>query len=101
MIRYECDACGEPMQANDPARFIVKMEVYASLNPLEDGLDDDDDQLLEIQEILERMDDMEDERIGEDVYQQLRFDLCSDCRKAFLQNPLGRSISKQFDFSKN
>jgi hypothetical protein len=35
------------------------------------------------------------------VYEQLRFDLCPECRKKFLKNPLGREYSKQFDFSKN
>jgi hypothetical protein len=31
----------------------------------------------------------------------MRFDLCPECRKKFLKNPLGREHSKQFDFSKN
>jgi hypothetical protein len=39
--------------------------------------------------------------VGDDVYQQLRFDLCPECRKKFVKNPLGREGSKQFDFSKN
>ena len=41
------------------------------------------------------------EDIGDDVYQQLRFDLCPECRKRFLKNPLGRKHAEQFDFSKN
>ena len=42
-----------------------------------------------------------DPQIGADVYEQLRFDLCPECRKKFLKNPLGANYSKQFDFSKN
>jgi hypothetical protein len=57
--------------------------------------------LQEIQEILQRSDDATDPQIGSDVYEQLRFDLCPECRKKFVQNPLGRELSKQFHFSKN
>ena len=39
--------------------------------------------------------------MGDDVYQQLRFDLCPECRKKFLKNPLGRKTIEQFDFSQN
>jgi hypothetical protein len=78
------------------------MEVYAAFDPLiTDELDDDRDHLQEIQEILQRSDDAADPAIGSDVYEQLRFDLCPECRKKFVQNPLGRELAKQFDFSKN
>ena len=41
------------------------------------------------------------EASDEDVYQQLRFDLCPECRKKFMKAPLGRETLKQFDFSQN
>jgi hypothetical protein len=48
------------------------------------------------------MEDAEDERIGDDVYQQLRFDLCPECRRKFLKNPLAREMpAKAFGFSSN
>jgi len=31
----------------------------------------------------------------------LRFDLCDECRRRFLKNPLGGKPGKQFDFSNN
>jgi hypothetical protein len=31
----------------------------------------------------------------------MRFDLCTECRRKFLKNPLGREPTKQFDFSQN
>jgi hypothetical protein len=78
------------------------MEVYAAFDPSAmDELDDDRDHLREIQEILLRSVDADDAQIGSDVYEQLRFDLCPECRKKFIQNPLGSELSKQFDFSKN
>jgi hypothetical protein len=54
-----------------------------------------------MQEILQRMEEAGSDAVGDDVYQQLRFDLCPECRKKFVKNPLGREAAKQFDFSKN
>lgn len=102
MIHYSCDLCKRPLDPEDDLRYVVKLEVYAACDPMEmDDADDDRDNLQEIHEILEQMDDAADPRIGDDVYQQLRFDLCPECRKKFLKNPLGRKSTEQFDFSKN
>jgi hypothetical protein len=77
------------------------VEVYAALDPMQDETDDEHDHLQEIQDILDRLDDVEDERISEDVYQQKRYDLCSNCRKAYLKNPLGRVTLHELGFSQN
>jgi hypothetical protein len=101
MIHYSCDCCKRVL---DPAdlRYVVKMEVYAAFDPsATDELDEDRDHLQEIQEILQHSEDVSDPQIGNDVYEQLRFDLCTECRKKFIKNPLGRELSKQFEFSKN
>ena len=78
------------------------MEIYAAFDPTAVDEDDDDrDHLQEIQEILERLGDAESDQIGEDVYQRMRFDLCPECRKKFLTNPLGRESAKILNFSEN
>jgi hypothetical protein len=100
MIHYSCDCCKRVLDPED-LRYVVKMEVYAAFDPsATDELDDDRDHLQEIQEILQHS-DAADPEISHDVYEQLRFDLCTECRKKFIKNPLGREPSKQFDFSKN
>lgn len=101
MIRYSCDLCGRDLNPEDDLRYVVKVEVYAAMDPMADDGEDDRDHLQEIQDILERLDDAESERIGDDVYQQMRFDLCPECRKKFLKNPLGREIANVFGFSDN
>ena len=63
--------------------------------------DNDRDHLAEIQEMLEGLDEEDDGGLGDEVYRQLRFDLCPDCRQKFLKNPLTREPAKQFDFSEN
>jgi hypothetical protein len=90
------------LDAQNDLRYVVRMEVYAAFDPVaSDGEEDDRDHLQEVQDILERMEDVESDQIGEDVYQQLRFDLCPECRRKFLKSPLGREIAKLCDFSNN
>jgi hypothetical protein len=103
MIHYSCDLCGRDLNARDDLRYVVKMEVFAALEPnaADNDEGDDRDHLEEIQEILERLDDLEDPQIGDDVYQQLRFDLCPSCRERFLKSPLGREVAKLVGFSQN
>ena len=101
MIRYSCDICKRDLDPDQDLRYVVKMEVFAAFDPAAADDDDDRDHLQEIQDILERMEDAESDQIGEDVFQQLRFDLCPECRKKFLRDPLGRGIAKAFGFSAN
>ena len=102
MIHYSCDLCKRPIDAEEDLRYVVKIEVYAAIDPVEvDTSADDRDHLQEMQEILQRMEEAGSDAVGDDVYQQLRFDLCPECRKKFAKNPLGREARKQFDFSKN
>jgi hypothetical protein len=104
MIRYSCDLCKRDLDPEQDLRYVVKMEVYAALAPAGTSEEAGDcDNLLDIHEVLEHLQDADSEEIGEDVYQQLRFDLCPECRKRFLKNPLGREIAaiKAVGFSKN
>jgi hypothetical protein len=102
MIRYSCDLCKRELDSEVDLRYVVKMEVYAAYDPEATSEDENDrDHLQEIQDILECLEDADDDLIGNDVYQQMRFDLCPECRKKFLQNPLGRETAKAFGFSSN
>lgn len=100
MIHYTCDCCKRRIDAADELRYIVRLEVYAALDPSEEH-DDDRDHLQEIQEVLERLDDPQEEDVCNEVYQQKRFDLCSECRNQYVQDPLGRSLTTQINFSQN
>lgn len=103
MIRYVCDLCKREMDPEEDLRYVVKIEVCAAFDPImsEDEVEDDRDHLEEIQDLLETLEDQDCDRVGDDVYQQLRFDLCPECRKKFAKNPLGREIVKILDFSEN
>jgi hypothetical protein len=102
MIRYSCDLCNRELDPEEDLRYVVKIEVYAAFDPTATDADEDDrDHLEEIQDVLERLEDSDSDRVGDDVYQQLRFDLCPECRKKFAKNPLAREVVKAFNFSAN
>lgn len=101
MIHYTCDCCKRTIDTTTELRYIVRLEVYAALDPVADELDDERDHLLEIQEVLERLDDPLEEEVCDEVYHQKRYDLCSECRRQFVQNPLGRPTTSQVHFSQN
>jgi len=102
MIHYTCDLCQRSIETRSELRYVVKMEVYAAVEETEpEDMFEEEDHLEEIQDILMRLEESEDEQIADDVYKTLRFDLCSACRARFLKNPLAREISKQFNFSEN
>jgi hypothetical protein len=102
MIHYACDLCKRPLDPETDLRYVVKMEIYAAFDPIADEEEEDDrDHLQEIQDILERLEDAENDQIGDDVYQQMRFDLCPECRRKFLKNPLGRDAAQVLNFSEN
>ncbi len=101
MIHYTCDCCKRKINSEDDLRYVVRLEVYAALDPLEDEADSDRDHLQEIQDILESLVDAEESEIDDNVYHHVRFDLCSECRSRFVKNPLGRAMSPQLNFSQN
>ena len=103
MIHYSCDRCGRPIDPQDELRYVVRIEVEAVMEPIDGEVveDEDRDHLMELHEILERGADAADPLIGDGVYQRQRFDLCTECHRKFVRNPIGKDSAKQLDFSNN
>ena len=102
MIHYSCDRCKRILDPTEDLRYAVMVEVQAMMDPLDvDEAEDDRDHLLEIQEILERMDDAESDLVGSDIYQKSRYDLCPECYRKFIKNPIGRETPAHLGFSQN
>jgi len=57
MIHYSCDRCRRVIDPEMDLRYTVRVEVSASMDSFDAKGDDDRDELLEIHEILERMED--------------------------------------------
>ncbi|MBL6713226.1 MAG: hypothetical protein ISQ07_07560 [Pirellulales bacterium] len=103
MLHYSCDMCKRPIDHCCEARHVVKIDVFQAVNDSADGCieGDDFDHLDDVQELLQRIDEQDLEMLEDDVARTLRFDLCDECRRAFLKNPLGAKQSKTFNFSNN
>ena len=61
MIRYNCDLCGRDLGRGEDLRYVIKMEIYAAFDPTAVDEDDDRDHLQDIQDALERLDDLADD----------------------------------------
>lgn len=101
MIHFTCDCCQRPIDQEQESRYVVRVEVYSAVEA--EGAEgcDERDHLQEIDDLLERMDELDGEDIAGEVYQQVRYDLCSTCREIFLKNPLGRLAMNKLGFSDN
>jgi len=102
MLHFSCDLCGKELLPEADRRYVVKMEVFAAHDSR--ALTDDDlaeDQLEALGQMLEDL-----EATGatpQDLppeYKQIRMDLCPECHKKFLRDPLNKASAK-FDFSEN
>ena len=102
MIHYSCDRCKRPIPVQECIRYVVKMEIEAAIGDGSNECPDADlDCLSEMDEILENM---EDDLLDEDlsiVHQRRQYDLCPNCYREFIKNPVGREKLVPFGFSKN
>ena len=95
------DGCGELCPKGED-HYIVKIEVFAAHDPA--GLteaDLDEDHMEAVSELLRRMEENDEPIEIEPGFVHPARDLCSDCRKRFLRDPLGRENAQKFQFSKN
>ncbi len=89
MIRYECDKCGVAIGANDPHRFIVRLEVFAADGHVDLDREAATDGRQELDDVLRHLAAADPDEIEDQTYRMLRFDLCDTCRRALLTRPLG------------
>ena len=103
MIHYTCDRCRRVLDPAEALRYVVKMEVYAVMDAVDDenAPEDDRDHLLEVHEILERADDDINLNLDDKIYQKKHYDLCPQCHRKFLKNPIAKERAPQFGFSQN
>ena len=90
MIRFRCDKCGRSLAANAPERYIISIEAYAAAGPLEFSKEDlEKDHRARIKQLIDQLRGADPDQIEDQVYRRLRFDLCTDCHRRFLDHPLG------------
>ena len=98
MKHYSCDHCGKDLIPGTDTRYIVKMDVYRAEQTSQLTADDlDADHLAELAQFLENtkvVGPLPPDR------SQFLYDLCVECYKKFLADPLSRE-SQKFNFSAN
>ena len=103
MLHVTCDLCRKPMCHGHDHRYVVKIEVFAAHDPGKiTEADLEEDHMEAVSELLREMEDnLDDPDLAEPIYKQFRYDLCPECHKKFLRDPLGKETAQKFDFSKN
>ena len=101
MIHYTCDRCRRQINPAEQTRYVVQIEIQSAAETPSSEIDEEVDQLAELHEILEGMIDEEMETGCPATSHRGRYDLCSDCHRQFLQNPLGRDAMLAIGFSDN
>lgn len=88
MIRYACDRCGCRLEPNDPGRFIVRIEVFAAVGPVDLDSQAADESGASVKELVDQLANANPDDIEDQTYRRFRFDVCDACRKAVLARPL-------------
>jgi len=104
MQHFSCDLCGKDLIPQEDHRFVVKIEVFAAHDPRElTEADLDEDHIEAVSQMLRDLDedDLADPETTNPTCKRFRYDLCPDCQKKFLRDPLGKEPEQKFDFSEN
>jgi hypothetical protein len=102
MINFNCDMCGKPLLVDEDVRYVVKLEVFAAYDPMELVDEDlDKDHLEEMSHLIDKMEDMNEQDLEDQVYKNFRFDLCPTCRKNYVKDPLFKEARRRIRFGDN
>jgi hypothetical protein len=105
MLHITCDLCGKELRAGQD-HFVVKIEVFAKHDPAQLTEEDlEEDHMEAVSQLLREMADDEAADAIEPSRSNLRYDLCPECRRRYLLDPLNKDPNKEaaqkFDFSEN
>ncbi len=101
MLHITCDHCGKQLRCGQD-HFVVKIEVFAAQDPAEiTEADLEEDHMEAVSQLLQEMEEAEEASVFESASQHRRYDLCPDCRRRFLRDPLNKDSIQKFDFSEN
>ena len=103
MMHITCDICGKEITSAEDHRYVVKIEVFAAHDPAElTEADLDDDHMEVVSQLLHEAEDaIPDPDQTAPAYKNFRYDLCPDCQKKFVRDPLSKETAQKFDFSEN
>ncbi|MDI6732483.1 MAG: hypothetical protein QME51_00410 [Planctomycetota bacterium] len=89
MFNLICDRCGRGLLINEDVRYEVTVEIKSAYDPME--ITDEDlrrNFTKDLARLLKVMEDKTEEELQDEVYKIFRFDICLQCQKELLKNPL-------------
>ncbi len=101
MLHFTCDLCGKEMLPGDDHRYVVRMEVYAAHDPAELTEADLDEDHMELVSQMLADEEHADPDATAPAFKKFRYDLCPECHKKFLRDPLNKESAQKFHFSEN
>ncbi len=99
MLHFTCDLCGCKLGEQ---RYVVKAECYPAFDPeVLDETDLDADHLQEVAEMIAEVEITGEYDLEDCGTKQFRFDLCPNCQRRFVKDPLNRDARRRVNFSEN
>jgi hypothetical protein len=80
---FTCDNCGRLVEP-DAQKYIIKIEMYASADPIvitDEMLKEDPVEKLE--ELVEEMERVDPQELEDQIFEAYEFELCPACREGF------------------
>jgi hypothetical protein len=96
MNHRTCDRCGQELLKDREVRYEVRIEVLAAYDPL--NLSEEDlskDFRAEIAKVLQQLENISLAEAQNQVHRKFEFDLCPDCQRGFVRDPLAVRIRKE------
>jgi len=83
-----CDGCGKELK-KQRLRYHVKIEVQAAYDALEIGLLDlVRNHRNEIEDLIRQLGEKSAQELEDSVHKSIEFDLCPQCQRRFIRDPL-------------
>ena len=101
MLHITCDVCGKELRPGED-HYVVKIEVFATLDPTQlTEADLEEDHMEAVSQLIRQMEAGKCPDELSPTSHHLRYDLCPECRKRYLRDPLSKEAAQKFDFSEN
>ena len=89
MLHFICDMCGKGVLVESDVRYEVTIKVKSAYDVMEITNDElKRDLKKEMNELLDKIKDKDPQEIEDEVYKVFKFDLCRECQRKFIKNPL-------------
>ncbi|MBX3466943.1 MAG: hypothetical protein KF878_08595 [Planctomycetes bacterium] len=92
MSDLACDRCGRSLLVFEDVRYEVVIRVTAAYDPLELDLDTiaKADVSAELERLARAVGKKTAQELEDEVWKELKFDLCGRCQREYLKDPLPR-----------